>query len=133
MSQEKVEVVKSLFEATTRRDAEAARPLLDPDVEWDMSAFPFPDLSGRYRGHDEVFAWWLRYFEAWAESGFEMMGVTEAGDDLVVMTRAWGRGRGGIELDETFANLMLVRNGKLVRNRAFQTAHEALAAAGLSE
>ena len=133
MSRENVEVVRQLFEATTRRDADAARPLLDPEVEWDMSAFPFPDLSGVYRGHDEVFSWWLRYFGAWAESGFEIVDVTEAGDDLVVVTRAWVKGRDGIELDESFANLMAVRDGRLLRNRAFQTPGDALEAAGLSE
>jgi ketosteroid isomerase-like protein len=133
MAHENIDVVRRLFEATTRRDADAARPLLDPDIEWDMSAFPFPDLSGLYRGHDEVFAWWLGWFEAWAESSFEIVDVTEAGDDLVVVTRAWGKGRDGIELDRSFANLMAVRGGKLVRNRAFPNPEQALEAAGLRD
>ena len=133
MARENVEVVQALFEATARRDADAARPLLDPDVEWDMSAFPFPDGAGVYRGHDEVFAWWLRYFELWAESGFEIVDVLAVGEDLAVTTRAWGRGRDGIEVEQSFVNLVTVRNGQLVRNRAFRNRDEALEAVGLRE
>ena len=133
MSRENVEVVQALFEATARRDAEAARPLLDPAVEWDMSAFPFPDLAGSYRGHDEVFGWWLRYFDAWDECGFEILGVRDVDDEMVVTTRAWGRGRDGIEIDRAFANLMTVRAGKLIRNRAFEDQEQALEAVGLRE
>jgi ketosteroid isomerase-like protein len=134
MSQANVEIVQTLFEATARRDAEAARPLLDPDVEWDMSTFPFPDLAGAYRGHDEVFAWWLRYFDAWDECGFEILDVLhDEANELVVATRAWGRGRDGIAVDRSFANLMTLRNGKLIRNQAFQDQAKALEAAGLRE
>jgi ketosteroid isomerase-like protein len=133
MSRENVEVVKRLFEATTRRDADAARPLLHPEVEWDMSAFPFPDLSGVYRGHEAVFAWWIRYFEAWEESGFELLDVRDIAEAMVVRTRAWGRGRDGIEVDVSFVNVMTVRNGQLTRTCAFQDLDHALAAVGLSE
>ena len=128
MSRENVETVRALFEATGRRDAEAARPLLDPDVEWDMSAYPFPDLAGSYRGHDELFAWWLRYFEAWEECGFEILAVREVDDEMVVTTRAWGRGVGGAEVEGVFANLMTVRDGKLIRNQAFEDPEQALEA-----
>lgn len=131
MSHEDVAVVQALFEATARRDADAARPLLDPEVEWDMSAFPFPDLSGVYRGHDEVFAWWLRYFEAWDECGFEILDVRHVNEEMIVATRAWGRSRGGIEIDRSFTNVMRVRNGKLMRTRAFQDQAQALDALGL--
>ena len=132
MSQESVDVVQALFEATARRDADAARPLLDPHVEWDMSGLPFPDLAGVYRGHDEVFAWWLRYFDAWDECGFEIVDVVhDVNGELVVVTRAWGRGRDGIAVDRSFANLMEIRDGKLTRNHAFQDQAQALEAAGL--
>ena len=133
MSREDVAIVQALFEATARRDAVAARPLLDPDVEWDMSAFPFPDLAGVYRGHDEVFAWWLRYFDAWDECGFEIVDAVDVGEDLAVTTRAWGTGRNGIKVDQLFVNLVTVRNGLLARNRAFRNRAEALEAAGLQE
>ena len=129
MSHESVEVVRALFEATGRRDAEAARPLLDRDVEWDMSAYPFPDLAGCYRGHDEVFGWWLRYFEAWEECGFEVLGVRDVNDEMVVTTRAWGRGRDGLTVEGVFANLMTVRGRKLVRNQAFEHEEQAVEAA----
>jgi ketosteroid isomerase-like protein len=129
MSREDVEIVRRLFEATTRRDAEGAFPLLDPEIEWDMSGFPFPDLAGVYLGRDEVFRWWLRYFEIWAESGFEIVDTADVGGDLAVTTRAWGKGRDGIEVEQAFVNLVTVRDGRLVRNRAFRTRDEALEAA----
>ena len=133
MPPEDVAVVRALFDATGRRDAEAARPLLDPDVEWDMSAYPFPDLAGSYRGHEEVFGWWLRYFEAWEECGFEILGVRDVNDEMVVTTRAWARGRGGLTVERVFANVMRVRDGRLVRTQAFEDEEQALAAVGLRE
>jgi ketosteroid isomerase-like protein len=86
-----------------------------------------------YHGHDEVFGWWLSYFDAWEECGFELIDVRDVEDDMVVATRAWGRGRGGIEVDQTFANLMRVRDGRLVRVKSFETFGQALEAAGLWE
>jgi ketosteroid isomerase-like protein len=133
MSQENVAVVKRLFEATTQRDADAAWPLLHPEIEWDMSAFPFPDLAGVFLGREEVLSWWVRYFEAWDQSGFEILDVAYAGEDLIVETRAWGLGRDGIEIDRSFVNLMTVSGGRLVRERAFQDRAQALEAVGLSE
>lgn len=133
MSREKIEIVRRLFEATTRRDAEAAFPLLDPEIEWDMARFPFPDLAGVYRGRADVFAWWLRYFDVWAESGFAIVDAIDVGEDLAVTTRAWGTGRDGIEVEQVFVNLVTVRNGRLARNRAFRNRAEALEAAGLSK
>jgi ketosteroid isomerase-like protein len=133
MSQETVEIVQRLYEATARRDAEAASPLLDPEVEWDMSGVPFPGLQGVYRGRSEVFAWWLRYYEAWAESGFEILRVVDAGEEAVVVTRAWGEGQHGIEVDQTFATVVTVGDGQLRRQRAYLNVSEALEAVGLSE
>ena len=128
MSRENAQVVQALFDATARRDADAARPLLDRDVQWDMSAFPFPDLAGVYRGHDEVFAWWLRYFDAWDECGFEILDVRDVEGEMVVTTRAWGRGRDGIEITRSFVNLMKVRDGRLIQNQAFEDQAQALEA-----
>ena len=55
--------------------------------------------------------------EVWEESGFEIVDVIQAGNDLVVVTRAWGKGRDGIEVDRSFANLAAVRDGS-----SFETA-----------
>jgi ketosteroid isomerase-like protein len=40
MSQEDVEVVRRVFEASARRDSDAVLALYDPDVEWDAARFP---------------------------------------------------------------------------------------------
>ncbi|TMK41167.1 MAG: hypothetical protein E6G56_04680 [Actinobacteria bacterium] len=40
MSQENVEVVRQVFEAAARRDADAVLALYDPEVEWDATQTP---------------------------------------------------------------------------------------------
>jgi ketosteroid isomerase-like protein len=133
MSRENVEIVRRVFEATNRRDTEAARSLMDPEIEWDTSAFPFPDLAGVCRGSGEVLDWWRRWMAAWDEVQFEIGELIEAGDDVVVGTRAWGRGRDGVEVEVRFFNVYTVRGRKLAGLRTFRERTHALEAAGLSE
>jgi ketosteroid isomerase-like protein len=52
MSQENVELVRDLLDAFRRRDHERAFDLYDPDIEWDASLQPAPDVAGIYQGHE---------------------------------------------------------------------------------
>jgi ketosteroid isomerase-like protein len=55
MSQENVEVVKRAIDALNRRDTEARRTFLAPDVELDWSESRGP-ASGIYRGYERLSA-----------------------------------------------------------------------------
>src|SRR5215208_1642431 len=39
--------------------------LWDPDIEWDASTHPLPDLAGVYRGRDATLGWWRQWLAAW--------------------------------------------------------------------
>jgi ketosteroid isomerase-like protein len=133
VAQENVETVRRVIEATNRRDAEAAISLIDPAIECDARGLDLPDLSGVYRGYEEVFGWWWRWFEAWREVQYEIEELIPADEDVVIGTRVHCTGRDGIEVDLYFVNLMTLRDGKLVRNRLYRDMSAALEAIGVSE
>ena len=80
--------------------------------------------------------YWRRWLQAWADLEFEVADVLDAGDDVVALIhnqRQWGR-RSGIVTDmPPYGLVFTIRNGKVVRWRAFSDESSALKAAGLSE
>jgi ketosteroid isomerase-like protein len=91
MSQENVEIVKRCIEAYQAGDLTASVVDFDPEVEFDMT---FRPEGGIFRGHKGV-AEGLRTrtgaFEGWS---FEVEDVIDAGDQVLVISRESGRGKG---------------------------------------
>jgi ketosteroid isomerase-like protein len=60
MSQENVEVVRSLAEAFQQRDHERVFQFYDPDIEWDASrqAALMSDVASVCHGHEGVRSFW---------------------------------------------------------------------------
>ena len=106
MSQGNVELVKRSFELFLRGDLEAWLDTLHPDVGWDISAHPLPDVPNHGRGRDAFTDMTATYLSGWIDYSAELKELVDAGD---------------------------VRNGRVVFLRVFQTKAEALEAAGLSE
>jgi ketosteroid isomerase-like protein len=80
----------------------------------------------------------LRYAERWLEAWDEYRVIPEefldAGDQVVVIYRAVGRGKGsGIAVERRNAPLWTFRDGRAVALEIFATPEEALEAAGLWE
>jgi ketosteroid isomerase-like protein len=131
MSQQNVEIVRSCCEAFDLGEYELALEAFAPDIEYDLTHFP----DGRvYRGHDgvrEAFRIWMGTWENYRQERDEPIG---AGAEVVVPTRASGRGKGsGIELERRTFGVWTMRDGKAVRIRFYPTLSEALEAVGLSE
>jgi ketosteroid isomerase-like protein len=129
---EKLEFVRLVHEATGRRDP-AGLELIDPNVEWDTSAYPFPDLANVYRGREGVAEFWRRWHAGWEIDEYEMEEFIDAGDDVVVGTRVSGRGRDGIQAEVRIHAVCEIRDGRLVRFRMYADREWALRAAGLKE
>ena len=131
MSQESVELVRSLYEA---RDPSRWFDALDEEVELDLG--PVPD-SPVIRGKDAAIRWSRRWWGAWEGYTLEAAEVIDASDRVVVVHDERGRGRGsGVRLERRWAVIFTLRAGKVVRFRAFQgvnTREEALEAAELAE
>jgi ketosteroid isomerase-like protein len=139
MSQENVEIVRTLFDTFARRDHEAAFDYYDAEIEWDASRTPeggAVDFAGVYHGHDGVRAYWRRWLSAWEDVEATEVEFVDAGQTVVALIHQQRlRGRGsGIEVDAPpYALSFTFRGEKVVRWVIYPTQREALKAAGLSE
>jgi ketosteroid isomerase-like protein len=137
MSQENVEVVRRVYEASARRDSATVLALYDRDCELDNTRGAFGDVTGRgvYRGHEEIRRGFRELFEAWENYENECEELIDAGDQVISVSSARGRGRAsGLEVEwKHEAGVWTVREGRIVRVVWFPTREEALEAAGLAE
>jgi ketosteroid isomerase-like protein len=138
VSQENVEIVRRVFDASVRHDAETVFSLFDPDAEWDNSRGPFKDLigAGIYHGHDGLRRFWREYYTAaWSSVEDNLEELIDAGDRVVSVVNTRARGRAsGVEVEWTHnAGVWTIRDDKIVRVAWFGTRQEAIEAVGLEE
>lgn len=135
MSRENLEIVRRLFDAISRRDAEAVLSFYDPDVEWDGSrAGPGAFIVGTYHGHDGLRRYFREWNEAWENVDYHVEDLTDAGEQVISAVTSRGRGRAsGVAVSYTQYALWTFRDGKIVRAAWFQTREEALEAAGVAD
>ncbi len=131
MSQENVEVVRRIYEAFGRGEADAALAYFDDEVVMDASH----RVDGRV-GHGQqelisILAEWLGAWDDWRE---EVEEIRDLGDRVMVTSTQRGRGKGsGVEWENRFAMLYEIRRGKVARWTIYDDLSDALEAAGLSE
>jgi ketosteroid isomerase-like protein len=133
MSQENVEIVRSMTEEFTR--TLRAPDVVSPAFVWDLTTFEgWPDKAV-HRGRDEFHAFievWLEAYERWTQ---EIERVIDVGEDQVlVLLRQCALPKGGVAnvvLD--FAVLYTVRDGSVTYAKVYASHADALEAAGLSE
>ena len=134
MSQENVEVVREVYDAASRHDAERIFALYDADVELDASRLEAAWTPGIYRGHKGLRAFFREWNEAWEKIDYSYEELLDAGDHVLSIVTRHGRGRAsGIEVERPFALVWTIRDGKVVRVVWFLARTEALEAAGLRE
>jgi ketosteroid isomerase-like protein len=137
MSQENVELVRTMVQAINARDAEAFIACLRPDVEWVESGDVLPGLSGTYRGPAEVRKWFEEAFmEVFDETGqTEIEEITQGRDDSVLLGAfITARGRAsGVATELRAWNVVWFVDGKIASRAVFWNRAEALQAVGLSE
>jgi ketosteroid isomerase-like protein len=106
--------------------------LWDPDIEWDASTHPLPDLAGVYRGIEPTRRWWREWLAAWGAVRVEYE-LIEAGDRVVGVFRQRMRGLyTGIDVASgRYAMVFTFRNGLIVRAKFYARPSEALDAVRL--
>jgi ketosteroid isomerase-like protein len=144
MARENVELVRGLqpdpevdLASLFRDDAsfqswiEAVGPLFHPEFE---AVSPNAALRGRYSGLHGLRTAWLNWMEPWESYRTEVEDVIDAGGDVVVLVRDYGR-RAGMEAEVTLhgAAIWTVHEGKIARAAFYADREEALEAAGVSE
>ena len=146
MSQENVEIVRSVLEPTTGINvaaidwtAEAIRELVgraySPDIELlTLASGLGSGVDPAYRGIDGVVRYLRDWLEPFSEYVAENLDYIEAGDCVVVPTRQWGVGSGsGARVELELTSVYDLRDGLIVRIRQYDTVEQALEAAQLSE
>ena len=131
MSQENVEVVRTILEGWARGDFGVGRELYSADFEWKQR----PDAvePGSHRG-ESVGTALRQLFEVWENYRIEADEYIDAGDRIVVVGRARGTARGsGMELDHSICLVWTARNGKLASFETVRNRSDALRAVGLGE
>ena len=133
MSQENVELVRRLNDVFNERSFVENGDLLDPEMVWDMSRVGLPDaasVSGRL-GLLEFLDTWT---ESFASERIDAEEIIDGGDRVLVMVRHSGRGKAsGIDIDQRFAMVWTLRDGRAIRMDMYLTRAEALEAMGLKE
>jgi ketosteroid isomerase-like protein len=129
MSRETVEIVRTMCEAFARGDWQAGVAALHPEVEWDtttMGVWPEPEVL---HGRDSVLDFFRRFLGTWEEYHARFEDYADIGEHVVVSVHDGGRGRAsGVEVERSFAQLWTVRDGVVVRFRAYPDRQSALEA-----
>jgi ketosteroid isomerase-like protein len=133
MSGENVEIARRSLEAMADRDVEELLSLYAPEIE----LLPLTGTlvgSGGYRGHSGVRNYFAEAEAVWDVVRPEPEAMHAIGDDVIVFGHCAIRGKTSkLETREAMAWVITVRDGKVVRHRAYRTAEDALEAAGLRE
>jgi ketosteroid isomerase-like protein len=134
MSQENVELVRSIYAAWERGDF-GATGWADPEIEFVAADGPTP---GTWTGVAEMAESWREVLSAWDDLRLKVDEYRELDDRrILVLFRFSGRGKtSGLDLGQMqaeVANLVFVRDGKVTRLVTYWDRERALADLGLSE
>jgi ketosteroid isomerase-like protein len=129
MSQENVEILREALASFTRTGDFGS--LLAPDAV--VVNAPGSPFSVKGSGPTALREWVREIDEAFEEWEFRPDEVLDTpSDKVVVLSRAWGRGRGmGVEVDMELNVVYTLADGQITRIEGFMTRREALEAAGL--
>jgi uncharacterized protein len=132
MSQENVELVRSVYEAWGRNDLPGPSELFDPEVEYVNP--PSAVEPGTRRGR-RAFGQAVRdMVDGWDTWEIEPERFVPVGEKVAVVIRYRVHWRAsGVDVDAHESALWTLRNGKVVRYEWFHGPDDALEAAGLSE
>ena len=130
MSQQNVEIVRGLFEQA-QDDMGVWFQAADPDI----AIYPRPaepDAASEYHGLEAMMEYLINWFSQWDEYESEPLEILDAGRHVLVIAREHGFvKRTGLRLEENFAHSFVLRKGKVIEWRMYDSQAEARAAVGL--
>ena len=133
MSQENVDLVKAFFSAYNARDADACDRLFDSHTEV-ITVSARGGLPGVNWGRGESSRYFDALDEAWADLRIEIEDYRDLDDSVLAIGCVRGTGKSsGIQIEEPFAVLFVIRDSVFVRVDSYGDREQALEAAGLSE
>jgi ketosteroid isomerase-like protein len=133
MSQENVEVIRRGY-AHFLATGDFLEEIVAPDFVWDMSLFRGWPEQPIYEGLEGARVFVRDWTEAWDDWEVELLGLHDAGEQVVSVMRQRGRSKAtGLPVDMTFAQVWLLRDGKQTRMQMYSDPAEALEAVGLRD
>jgi ketosteroid isomerase-like protein len=134
MSQENVEVVRRSFDLYMSGELDPWLEMIDPNIGWDISTHPLPDVPNLGRGRDALLTDMLAtYLAGWNDYSAEVKELIDAGDRVIMVLHETAKmGETNVPLDRDLVQVWTVRDGRLSFLRVFPTKAEALDATGLS-
>ena len=137
MSSQNVAIVRQIYEAAARRDANTVMELYHPSVELDASrlgVMAFGATGGVYHGHHGLRRFFRDWHEAWGSIEYDYEELIDAGESVIAVVNRHARGRtSGVEVERRAWLVWTLRDGMAIRVVWYLTRAEALQAAGLSE
>ena len=128
MSRENLERVKQGFAAHNRGDLDALVEFYDADVVFETL------LLGTHCGNKAIRLIYEENQKTLAGYDVEPVELIDSGDKVVAVVRMVGAGSSSrIAMDEGFAFVFTMRDGRCVREQAFRNREEAVEAAGLPD
>ena len=132
MSQENLEVVRSIYREWEAGNARVDTSVYDPFFV--LVSQPTDPDRGPHYGLEMANEYYRRFLSSWGAWRIEADEYRQAGDSVVVKTRRFGTGRSsGAALDDEAFHVWTLRGGKVIRLDVFGEESEALEAVGLSE
>jgi ketosteroid isomerase-like protein len=131
MSEENVELVRSLNEAFANGDYSGSLEALDDAIE---IVGPHDVTAGGaiWHGRDQVQGGFAGFLGAWDDYRYEVTRLIDCGEKVFVEARQQGRGKGsGVEVSELVYSVYTVREGRVVRMYMTRDRSEARSEAGL--
>jgi ketosteroid isomerase-like protein len=113
------EVVRSLFEAFSRRELTSALALVHPEVVFQPMTAAVTRAGEPYRGHEGIRRYARDVEENWDELTIRPVQIRAAGDAVVVLGMVSGRGRGGAFANAPTTWVVKLRDGKVVAAQIF--------------
>src|ERR1700682_2463994 len=130
MSQENVEVVRSLYEGWLRGEIGLDR--LDPEISM-VESETLPGAASAY-GIEAGERYMRSFANYWEQIRLEPQEYIDAGNQVVVVARLIGKGKkSGVEVTRTWAYVWTLRGQKALRLVGYADRTQALIAVGLEE
>ena len=135
MSEENIDVVRTLYDAAARRDDATPFEVYAEDIVFDISNSRRVALALRpiYHGHEGVRQYWRETLSAFGEIDFEVTELIDAGDQVLAVIREREVGRAsGVPVETTHTAVLTLSGGKIIQVQMFDDPEQAREAAGLA-
>ena|SRR5437870_4754744 len=133
MSEENHEVITRMYSAWNSGNMDALTDVFDAEVEVRPALSTFL-ASSVYRGREGVAAWYAETFEPWVEMTVEPKRFLDAGERTVVVVGLHARVSGGeVDLEGEIAQVITIRDGRIVKLDGYDEPEAALNAVGVEQ